>query len=42
MTIKNGSFTLESAKISGRELSVWAAEAAKSLSSNHTKLTENH
>ena len=33
MTIKNGSFTLESAKISGRELSVWAAEEAKSLSS---------
>lgn len=33
MTIKNGSFTLESAKISGRELSVWAEEEAKSLSS---------
>lgn len=33
MTIKNGSFTLESAKISGRELSAWAEEEAKSLSS---------
>ena len=33
MMIENGSFTLESAKISGRELSIWAAEAAKLLSS---------
>lgn len=33
MMIKNGSFTLSSVKISGRELSVWAEEEAKLLKS---------